>query len=464
MPWDHGRGCRSKEATAGLPCIQVVAMAQTRSRSMLRWAVLHRLGSHHADWPWSEARTLARIQITISLSGNSNPEVRAQNIFPLYALFAKPISAVLHEGPKFLKQESYMTFCSHKINAVCPYQLQVNICAQEAGARDMLKSPYNYYLYNDVPASSLQHIIREKSVRVTPVTEDFCCSFCLVKCGSFMVKVCNITYSHRMTYSTLSSGFISQREQGVNVSLKPNTWTNEDFPAGVDPRQRTFSYFSKHKKHRRLVTATEAIVPSEVTEVIIPSKATDTSLLSKATEMIVPTTAIEMIVPSKETETIVLTQATETIRHGHLLGTSVSDTTVDPAYSLHGGHLSPPRVLQFGKTRRLSVDQFDPRNRQLLQKRQFFHSHKGQPMEFEEVLSDHDSEDEVDDDVADFEDRRMLDDFINVMKDEKCIMHMWNSFVSRQRSDPSLIFPFNFWLSRFRMDFPYFAQDIGMNC
>jgi len=55
-------------------------------------------------------------------------------------------------------------------------------------------------------------------------------------------------------------------------------------------------------------------------------------------------------------------------------------------------------------------------------------------MAFEEVLSDHDSEDEVDDDVADFEDRRMLDDFINVTKDEKCIMHMWNSFVSRQRS------------------------------
>nr|CAB3486461.1 unnamed protein product [Digitaria exilis] len=39
-----------------------------------------------------------RIQITISLSGSSNPEMRAQNIFPLYALFAKPISDVLHEG------------------------------------------------------------------------------------------------------------------------------------------------------------------------------------------------------------------------------------------------------------------------------------------------------------------------------------------------------------------------------
>ncbi|RLM65622.1 polycomb group protein EMBRYONIC FLOWER 2-like isoform X2 [Panicum miliaceum] len=436
------------------------------------------------------AKQKKRIEITISLSGSSNPEVQAQNIFPLYALFAKPISAVSHEGhspvyqfsraclltcfdesgrnnhteatfifrylktlaniilvscgqvgqtpdennfskshmenpsleklggqcfwgkipngllssslencvdlslgwtkqfalpitmnpgfiePKFLKQNSCLTFCSRKLNAVCPYQLQVSICAQEAGARDMFKSPYNYHLYNDVPPSSLPHIIRLRVGNVlfkygnniceTEVTEDFCCSFCLVKCGSFMGLKYHLISSHDQFNFEF---WISQKEQGVNVSLKRNTWTNEDFPAGVDPRQRTFSYFF----------------------ILVIDLARKSS------------------------------------------GTSVSDTSVDPAYSLHGGHLSPPRVLQFGKTRKLSVNQINPRNQQLLQKRQFFHSHTGQPMAFEEVLSDHDSEDEVDDDVADFEDRRMLDDFINVTKDEKCIMHMWNSFVSRQR-------------------------------
>jgi hypothetical protein len=84
-------------------------------------------------------------------------------------------------------------------------------------------------------------------------------------------------------------------------------------------------------------------------------------------------------------------------------------------------------------------------------------------MALEQVFSDHDSEDEVDDDIADFEDRRvrwdhhfallftikyllfnhccfnfaemqMLDDFVDVTKDEKLIMHMWNSFVRKQRS------------------------------
>ncbi|KAL6643309.1 hypothetical protein ACP70R_018928 [Stipagrostis hirtigluma subsp. patula] len=54
-------------------------------------------------------------------------------------------------------------------------------------------------------------------------------------------------------------------------------------------------------------------------------------------------------------------------------------------------------------------------------------------MALEQVFSDRDSEDEVDDDIADFEDRRMLDDFVDVTKDEKLIMHMWNSFVRKQR-------------------------------
>jgi len=417
------------------------------------------------------AKQKKRIEITISLSGSSNPEVQAQNIFPLYALFAKPISAVSHEGhspvyqfsqaclltcfdesgrnnhteatfifrdlktlaniilvscgqvgqtpdennfseshmenpsleklggqcfwgkipngllssslecsvdlslgrtkqfalpitmnpgfieQKFLKQSSFLTFCSRKLNAVCPYQLQVSICAQEVGARDMFKSPYNYYSYNDVPPSSLPHIIRLRVGNVlfkygnniceTEVTEDFCCSFCLIKCGSFMGLKYHLISSHDQFNFEF---WISEKEQGVNVSLKRHTWTNEDFPAEVDPRQRTFSYFSRYKKRPRLVVANEAIVPSKVAEAIVPSK---------ETQVIIPLETTEATVLPKATETIVLPKATEIIRHGHLLATSVSDTSVDPAHSLHGG--SPPRILQFGKTRRLSVNQINPR-------------------------------------------------------------------------------------------------------
>ncbi|XP_057822546.1 polycomb group protein EMF2B [Cryptomeria japonica] len=96
-------------------------------------------------------------------------------------------------------------------------------------------------------------------------------------------------------------------------------------------------------------------------------------------------------------------------------------------------NLIPPSTLRFGKTRKLSVEGGEPRCRILLKKRQFFHSHRAQPMALEQVFSDRDSEDEVDDDIADFEDRRMLDDFVDVTKYEKQLMHLWNSFVRKQR-------------------------------
>jgi len=44
-----------------------------------------------------QAKQNKRIQITISLSGSSNT-VQAQNIFPLYALIAKPVSTILYKG------------------------------------------------------------------------------------------------------------------------------------------------------------------------------------------------------------------------------------------------------------------------------------------------------------------------------------------------------------------------------
>lgn len=85
------------------------------------------------------------------------------------------------------------------------------------------------------------------------------------------------------------------------------------------------------------------------------------------------------------------------------------------------------------KTKKITMERSDSKNRVLLQKRQFYHSHRVQPMALEQVLSDRDSEDEVDDDIADLEDTRMLDDFVDVTKDEKQVMHLWNSFVRKQR-------------------------------
>ncbi|CAL5065029.1 unnamed protein product [Urochloa decumbens] len=305
---------------------------------------------------------------------------------------------------KFLEQDSCLTFCSHKVDTTGSYQLQLCMSAQEAGARHMSLSPYNSYSYNDLPPSSLSDIIRLRAGNVifkykyyhntmheTEVTEDFSCPFCYVRCGSFKGLGFHLNSSHDLFHYEL---LVSEDYQVVNVSMKDDCSTNEFVGKGVDPRHHTFSY-------RRLKATTERIrhVHSHIMESGSPEDAQARSE--------------EDCVQGKN-------------------GTSVANASIDPAQTLHGNNLSPPTMLQFGKTRKLS-ERTDPRNRQLLQKRQFFHSHRAQPMALEQVFSDRDSEDEVDDDIADFEDRRMLDDFVDVTKDEKLIMHMWNSFVRKQR-------------------------------
>ncbi|XP_062198631.1 polycomb group protein EMF2B isoform X2 [Phragmites australis] len=314
--------------------------------------------------------------------------------------------------PKFLEQDSCLTFCSHKVDATGSYQLQVCISAQEAGARVMSMSPYNSYSYNDVPPSSLSNIISLRAGNVlfnykyynntmqkTEVTEDFSCPFCLVRCGSFKGLGYHLNSSHDLFNFEF---WVSEECQAVNVSLKADAWRTELVAVGVDPRHQTFSYRSRCKQRKRLKNTTEII--RHVHSHIMESGSPEDAQVGSEDDYV----------------------------QGEN-GTSVAHASIDPTHSLHGSNLSPPTVLQFGKTRKLSAERADPRNRQLLQKRQFFHSHRAQPMAFEQVFSDRDSEDEVDDDIADFEDRRMLDDFVDVTKDEKLIMHMWNSFVRKQR-------------------------------
>uniref|UniRef100_A0A0D9XCA9 Uncharacterized protein n=1 Tax=Leersia perrieri TaxID=77586 RepID=A0A0D9XCA9_9ORYZ len=416
------------------------------------------------------ARRKKRSLITISLSGGTNKEQRAQNIFPLYVLLARPTNNISLEGHSPIyrfsracllssfhefgnKDCTEATFvipdvknltttracsldiiliscgrdeqafddnnCSgnhvesstlQKLEGKCfwgkipvnllasslgncvslslghtvemsstvemapsfledSFQLQVNISAQEAGARDMSESPYSVYSYNDVPPSSLTHIIRLRSGNVlfnykyynntmqkTEVTEDFSCPFCLVPCGSFK---------------------ISEECQAVNVSLKTESWRTELLAEGVDPRHQTFSYRSRFKKRKRVEISSEKI--RHVHPHIVDSGSPEDAQAGSEEDYV-----------QREN------------------GISVAHASVDPAHSVHGNNLSAPTVLQFGKTRKLSVERADPRNRQLLQKRQFFHSHRAQPMALEQVFSDRDSEDEVDDDIADFEDRRFL--------------------------------------------------------
>uniref|UniRef100_A0A453KL79 Uncharacterized protein n=2 Tax=Aegilops tauschii subsp. strangulata TaxID=200361 RepID=A0A453KL79_AEGTS len=188
---------------------------------------------------------------------------------------------------------------------------------------------------------------------------------------------CHLNSSHDLFHFEF---WISEECQAVNVSLKTDVWRTELVAEGVDPRHQTFSYSSRFKKRRRLgMLGTTAEKISHVHPHIMDSDSPEDAQAVSEDDFV-----------QREEDDI-----------------SAPRASVDPAQSLHGSNLSPPTVLQFGKTRKLSAERADPRNRQLLQKRQFFHSHRAQPMALEQVFSDRDSEDEVDDDIADFEDKRV---------------------------------------------------------
>lgn len=352
--------------------------------------------------------------------------------------------------PTCLNEDKCVTFqFPHDSEVVSnSQQVQVNIFAEEVGAKD--KSPYDSYAYNNVPLASLSHITRLRTGNVifnyryynnklqrTEVTEDFSCPFCLIKCASFKGLRYHLSTSHDLFNFEF---WVTEEYQAVNVSVKTDIWRSEIVADGVDPKQQTFFFCSRPLRRRRQknVLQNAKHVHPLALEPDFPVVVHE--LLDKADDA--HSSKGEEAHNSSENDlNIAGSVAVECAEHitssPNVTGVSsaTAQSYADPecVQSISGNNLQPPAMLQFAKTRKLSVERSEPRTRVLLQKRQFFHSHRAQPMELDQVLSDRDSEDEVDDDVADFEDRRMLDDFVDVTRDEKQLMHMWNSFVRKQR-------------------------------
>ncbi|XP_011026738.1 PREDICTED: polycomb group protein EMBRYONIC FLOWER 2-like isoform X2 [Populus euphratica] len=307
-------------------------------------------------------------------------------------------------------------------------QLQVNISAEEVGAKE--KSSYTC----SGMSSTLSHVIRLRAGNVifnyryynnklqkTEVTEDFSCPFCLVKCASFKGLRYHLPSSHDLFNFEF---WITQEFQAVNISVNTDIWRSKIVADGIDPKQQTF-FCSKKPKRKR----PRKLIPNA-------KNAHDKTLSRQrgACEL------LDKIGGGKDLPTLSMCGAEygeHNLSRFYVSGVSGSAAQAYPdaecVQMVPGNNLAPPAMLQFAKTRKLSIERSDTRNRTLLHKRQFFHSHRAQSMEIEQVMSDRDSEDEVDDDVADFEDRRMLDDFVDVTKDEKQMMHLWNSFVRKQR-------------------------------
>ncbi|KAI3962573.1 hypothetical protein MKW92_006514 [Papaver armeniacum] len=323
--------------------------------------------------------------------------------------------------------------------------LPVNISAQEFGGKET--SPYNSYNYNYVSSSSLPHIVRlrtgnvifnynyyNNSLQKTEVTEDFSCPFCLLQCASFKGLGHHLSACHDLFNFEF---WVTEEYQAVNVSVKTDIWRSEIVADGVDPRSQTFFFSSKFPRRRRSRNA----LPNEknVHPLFWKSdspKVNGLGFCKPPVDEAVNRSARMPVTYAMDSDSHrVLDKDARSSNWQISFSNAIAQSPGGPE-SLQpaaGNTLAPPPMPQFAKKRKLSVERSDPRNPALLEKRQFFHSQRAQPMSMEQVLSDRDSEDESDDGIADFEDRRMLDEFVDVTKDEKQIMHLWNSFVRKQR-------------------------------
>lgn len=321
---------------------------------------------------------------------------------------------------------SFQNFSSSGV-ASAPLQLPVNISAEEVGAKE--KNLYNSYSCSDNTNSGISNAVRLRTGNVifnyryynnilhkTEVTEDFSCPFCLVKCASFKGLKHHLPSSHDLFCFEF---WVNEEYQAVNISFNIDKWTSEIDGDGLDPKRQTFIFCYKPPRRRDpkcLLQYAKHVHP-----------------------LVLDSNSPAVIHEDREKNDGVVECLEYNTSSPNATGCSSASASAhlyaDPEciQSASVSNTAPPAMLQFPKTRKLSLESSDLRNRTLLQKRQFFHSHRAQPMELEQVLSDRDSEDEVDDDVADFEDRRMLDDFVDVTNDEKQMMHLWNSFVRKQR-------------------------------
>ncbi|KAK8530820.1 hypothetical protein V6N12_013320 [Hibiscus sabdariffa] len=369
---------------------------------------------------------LESLYVSWEKSPNLSLEQRSETILPVDMHSCLLKLKCLNEDKCILIQRS-----SNSSSMNQSLQLRVIIFAKEVGIKE--KSPYNSDTCSGISSSSLSHIIRLRAGNVifnyryynnklqkTEVTEDFSCPFCLVKCASFKGLRHHLPAFHDLFNFEF---WVTEEYQAVNVSVKTDGWRSEIVTDGVDPKQQAFFYCSKQLRRRspKVLVQNARHAHPVFLESNLPAGGCE--LLDKVHG--------GNFLQNGRMGALEYAQHLPSNAAGvsGTAGQSFSDS--EHVQSVSGNNLAPPALLQFAKTRKISMERSDSRNSTLM-KRQFFHSHRAQPMESDQVMSDRDSEDEVDDDVADFEDRRMLDDFVDVTKDEKQIMHLWNSFVRKQ--------------------------------
>ncbi|GAU29296.1 hypothetical protein TSUD_226670 [Trifolium subterraneum] len=284
-------------------------------------------------------------------------------------------------------------------------------------------------------------------LRKTEVTEDFSCPFCLMQCASFKVYA-GLRFHLCASHDLFNFEFwVTDDYQAVNVSVKIDILRSENVADGVIPQTQPFFFCSRPRK-RRPKSSFKNQKHTNIKFLKLDSpEGIQNGTLQKDDDIL--SCKGENMSRASHSEKNLQNEGNGGVKFGpdhpstmdyvehvessfNIPGVSIAmpQSSEDPECS-KSVYKSDPALPT--KAKKLNTDRSDSKNRMLLQKRQFFHSHRVQPMALDQVLSDRDSEDEVDDGVANLEDRRMLDDFVDVSKDEKQLMHLWNSFMRKQR-------------------------------
>lgn len=268
-------------------------------------------------------------------------------------------------------------------------------------------------------------------LRKTEVTRRFSCPFCLLRCGSFKGLRCHLITSHELFKCEF---WVTEEYRAVNISVRTDALHSEATADEIDPQLQLFCFCSKPRKRRRPED------PLERGKHVYPHLLETRGHLESNEGEKDPSSCPN----NGELHNSRIIGENRCYENGKI-NSDYGAANGDPGVSVARAQFlediesmsldkpMPPTLLPSAKSRKLSFERSEPKSSTLLQKRQFYHSHRAQPMVLEQVLSDKDSEDEVDDDIAALEDRRMLDDFVDVTKHEKHLMHMWNSFVRKQR-------------------------------
>ncbi|KAK9120944.1 hypothetical protein Syun_018561 [Stephania yunnanensis] len=313
----------------------------------------------------------------------SGHKVEMQSTIELQSCFLEP--SCLDEG-------NYMSFQIPDNPGTM--QVQVYISAQEVGARE--KSPYNSYAYENFSASSLAQIMRLRTGNVifnykyynntlqkTEVTEDFSCPFCLVQCASFKGLRYHLCASHDLFNFEF---WVTEEYQAVNVSVKTDAWRYEIVADGIDPRLQTFIFCAKPRKRRKSKNLFQSamnvhphVLKSDSPEVAMEGfvgsffeRDTD-ACSSKEKEKAPKTFLSENILENARREgesngfdsssvaEFLERVASSTNMTGVSTATAQSSAGPECVQNVSGNNLAPPSMLQFAKTRKLSIERSDPR-------------------------------------------------------------------------------------------------------